>query len=170
MIDIFSPDVPPALAQAFGQLENAYARLSRQVGGLSQEALEYTGPAGNVNSTAMLLGHLAYANLVYLYIVKGEPIPADLEAEMGPFELEDGTLPRVAGKSAAELAERYGRVLSMAREYLQTQSDAAAARAVKVPWWPEPATVRYVLWHMAQHTSFHLGQIARLQAWYKQEQ
>lgn len=169
MRDIFSADVPAGFAESFGLIESAHSRLNRQVGGLSQAELDYTGPAGNVNSTAMLVAHLAYTDLVYLHCIKGEPIPPDLDAEFGPFELEDGTLPRVTGKTAAELLERSGRVVGMVREYLKTQSDADAARAVKVPWWPEPASARFVLWHMASHISFHLGQIARLQAWYQQE-
>ncbi len=171
MRDIFSPDIPTALAVPFGLIEDGFRRLTRRVEGMSQEELEFTGPPGNTNSTAMLLAHLAIVDLWYLHIIMGVvPVPEDLQAEYGPDETESGDLPAVTGKSVAELLERYGRVIQMMREYLRTQTDADAERPVKVPWWPEEATVRYVMWHMAGHSMHHQGQIVRLRAWFKEQQ
>ena len=59
-------------------------------------------------------------------------------------------------------------MLDMAREYVAGLKDEDSERPVNVPWWPEPATVRYVLWHMAHHSGWHLGQIARRRAAYRQ--
>ncbi|MGE5673582.1 MAG: DinB family protein [Mycobacterium leprae] len=162
MWDIASPDLPAALAVPFGLVENAFRRLSRHVQGMSQSELEFTGEG--VNSTAMLLAHLAFVDMEYLHCIKGVSVPADLEAEYGPVETESGTLPVVTGLSAAQLLERYRRVIDMIRAYLQSQTDADAVRPVQIPWWPEPATVRYVLWHMAAHSMHHQGQIVRLKA------
>lgn len=169
MLDLTSPNLPPALGEPFSLMEDAYRRLTRIVQGMSQEELEYTGPAGNVNSTAMLIAHLSYADLMYLHLIKGEPVPPELEAEFGPFETEEGLLPPVSGKTAAELLSRGQRMLEMVREYLQTLPAEAAMREVHVPWWPQPATLRYILWHVAGHSRFHQGQIARLQGFYRQE-
>lgn len=80
---------------------------------MSQEELDYVGPEGNINSTATLLGHLATVDLAYLHCIKGAPVPDDLNATYGPYQAEDGTLPKVTGKSAAELLGRYRQVLGM---------------------------------------------------------
>lgn len=168
MRDIKSEGLAPALAVPFGLVEQGFRRLTHLVKEMSQEALEFTGPPGSRNSTAMLLRHLAYADLQYFHMIKGEPLSPELEAEYGPFEDENGCLPLEKGKTAADLLAKYGRVIAMMHEYLASQSDADAERAVHIPWWPEPATVRFVLWHIAGHSMFHQGQITRLQEWYKQ--
>lgn len=168
MLDLTSPGLPPALGQAFSQLDSVFRRLTQGVQEMSQAELEYVGPAGNMNSTATLLAHLAYIDLGYLYCIKGESVPADLNADYGPDQSEDGTLLPVTGKSVRELLDRYQQVLHMTREHLQTLSDADVTREVTIEWWSQPATVRFVLWHMAGHSMWHQGQIARLREWYKQ--
>jgi uncharacterized damage-inducible protein DinB len=169
MFDIHSQDVAPALALPMGEIENAYARLSRLVGGMDQTLLDYRGPDGTLNSAAMLVRHLILVDLEYLSRIAGEPISPELEAIYGPFEDENGRIPAVAGRPEGELLEGYGKVISLIRAYLKTKTDAEAARPVTIPWWPEQATVRYVLWHMAGHCMFHQGQIARLQAAYREQ-
>jgi uncharacterized damage-inducible protein DinB len=167
--DITSADLPPALAVPFGLMEDAFRRLTNRVKNMNQAELEYTGPPGNRNSTAMLLRHLAYTDLGYFYMIRGEPIPADLEAEYGPVRLDDNTLPVVTGLTAEHLLEQYRRIIDMVGAYLRTLPEADAERSVQVPWWQGPATVRYLLWHMAGHSMFHQGQISRLQLWHKQQ-
>lgn len=151
----------------FGLIENAFHRLTNLVKDMAPDALAYKGPAG-VNSTAMLLRHLAYTDLAYLHEIMGKPIPQDLDHALGPYITEKGTLPEVTGLTAAELLEQYQQVIDMTREYLQTLLEEDATRAVSIPWWSQPATVRYVLWHMASHSMIHQGQIARLKAAHKQ--
>lgn len=167
MLDIQDPQVPPALSYPFGLVENAYRRLTNLVQDMPQAELDDPGPAENVNSTATLIAHLAYVDLGYLHAIKGIPVPPELEVEYGPYQTADGTLPAVTGKPAAELLARYRRVIDMARDHLKTLTDADALRPVTIAWWPKPATVRYVLWHMAGHSMFHQGQIARLRAGYR---
>lgn len=167
MRDLTSPGLAPALAVPFGLMEDAFRRLTHLVKEMGPEELAYTAP-GDRNSTATLLAHLAVVDLGYLYCIKGSPIPPKLEAEYGPYETEEGLLPEVTGRSAAELLERYGRVIDMVREYLKTKTDAEAEREVQIAWWPQSASVRYVLWHMAGHCMLHQGQIARLRSAYKQ--
>lgn len=169
MRDLTSPDLPPSLGEPFSLLADSYRRLTGLVRGMSQEALEYPGPAGNRNSTAMLIAHLARTDVEYLYQIMGVELPPEMVAEFGPYETPDDTLPVVTGKSVEELLAHYGRVIEMVREYLKTQSEADATRPVQVPWWPGPASVRYVVWHMAAHSMIHQGQIARLKAWYKEQ-
>lgn len=166
MWDTASPDVAPALAIPMGQIENAFRRLTGLVQDMPQEALDYRGPDGNLNSTAMLIRHLARVDLEYLHAIMGRPIPPEAEAAYGPYHDATGQIPLVAGRPAAELLGQYQQVIDWVREYLRTQPDSEATREVAIPWWSQPATVRYVLWHMAAHSMFHQGHISRLKAWY----
>lgn len=166
--DIASPGIAPALSVPFGLVEDAFDRLTRRVQGMSEEAFHYTGPAGNVNSTAMLLRHLTVIDLEYLHQIMGKPVPAELASKYGPHEDEKGQIPQVQGMTGAQLLEEYRTVMAMAREYMGSLTDEDATRVVTIPWWPEPATVRYVLWHMAGHSSNHQGHIMRLKAAFKQ--
>lgn len=167
MLDIVSAGVPAAFAVPLGLIENAQRRLGNLVREMTPEELEYPGPAGNINSTAMLIAHVTRTDLEYLYQIKGVPLPPDLEAEFGPARAPDETLPSVMGRTVSELLQSQQRVVEMVRDYLGTQIDADALRPVSIPWWPEPAAARYVLCHMANHSIFHQGQIRRLREWYK---
>lgn len=168
MRDLTTPDLSPALATPFSLIEHAFRRLTNLVKEMSHAELEYRGPDGTINSTATLLAHLAHTDLEYFHQIMGMPIPPELEAEYGPGRAPDDTLPVVTGQTATELLARYRDVLDLVRSYLMTQTDSDALRSVTIPWWPEPATVRYVLWHIAGHSMFHQGQITRLRLWYEE--
>jgi uncharacterized damage-inducible protein DinB len=168
MFDIAAAGLPLALAIPLGQIENAHLRLTRRVQEMSQAEVDFTGPTGNVNSTAMLLAHIALIDWVYLQIIKGEQVTDEPHPYLGAHEDEKGNLAPVSGVPATELLARHTWVIDEIRAYLQTCTEADATRAVKVPWWPEEATVRYVLWHMAGHCMNHIGQIDRLKGFFKQ--
>lgn len=168
MLDIKPAGLAPALAVSFGQIENAHLRLTRRVQEMTQVELDFVGSSGNKNSTAMLMAHVALTDWVYLQCIKGETVSDDPHPYLGAHEDEHRNLAQVSGVSVADLLARLQWVRDEIQAYLQTCTDAEAERAVKVPWWPQEATVRYVLWHMAGHTMHHIGQIARLQELYKQ--
>ncbi|MFZ5824322.1 MAG: DinB family protein [Bacillota bacterium] len=169
MLDVISADVAPALSAPLGQVETAFRRLTHLVKDMSQDALDYRGPSGNQNSTAMLIMHLAQVDLTYLHTITGEPVSAELESLYGPYHDENGHIPLVTGVSATDLLSHYRRVIDMVADYLKTKSDDEASRSVTIPWWEQPATVRYVLWHIASHSMFHQGQITRLKALYSEQ-
>jgi uncharacterized damage-inducible protein DinB len=164
--DMYSQEVAPALAVSVAQVEDTFRRLSSLVSGMTPEELAFTGPVEN--STATLVAHLALTDLAYLHEIMGRQMPDALEAEFGPYQTPDGKLPRVTGKSAADLLARYGQVMELARTNLKTLTDAE--RPVAVPWWGRPATVRFVLWHMAQHSIHHQAHIQLLKAAYRKAQ
>lgn len=168
MLDVKAAGLPPALAVPFGQIENAHLRLTKRIESVSQEELEFKGADGNKNSTAMLVAHIALVDWVYLQCIKGETVSDDPHPFLGAHEDEHGNLAPASGISVADLLARLQWVRAEIQAYLETCTEAEAERAVKVPWWPDEATVRYVLWHMAGHTMHHIGQIARLKELYKQ--
>lgn len=168
MLDINAAGLPPALAVPFGQIENAHLRLTKRVESMSEAELAFTGSDGNQNSTGTIIAHIALTDWVYLQCIKGERGTDDPHPYLGAHEDENGNLPPAIGVPVVDLLARLAWVRDQIREYLQSCTEAEAERAVKIPWWPEEATVRYVLWHMAGHTMHHIGQIARLKELYKQ--
>jgi uncharacterized damage-inducible protein DinB len=166
VFDVASEGVAPALSFPLGLIEDAYRRVTGVVQGMDQEAFDYRGPGGDVNSAAMLIAHLAVTDLEYLYRIIGTQAPGELQELVGPYQDAQGRLPVVSGRSPAEMLARYGKIIDLIRDYVKTLADEDASRTVVVPWWPQPATLRYVLWHMARHSLFHQGQIARLKAAY----
>jgi uncharacterized damage-inducible protein DinB len=167
LIDLVDLNVAPAFATPLAQAEAVFQRLTRIVGEMSEPAaFEYRGPDGDMNSVAMLVAHLAWVDMEYLHLIMGKPIPAELEAEYGPVEDENGRIPVVTGRPAAELLARCRRVVDMMQAYFADKPDAEATRELTIPWWPEPTTVRYVLWHMTAHAIHHHTQMKRLQALY----
>jgi uncharacterized damage-inducible protein DinB len=166
VFDVASEGVAPALAVPLGLIENAFRRLTVLVKGMDQQAFDYRGPGGDVNSAAMLIAHLAVTDLEYLYRIIGTQAPRELQELVGPYQDDQGRLPVVAERSATEMLAHYEKIIDLTRDHVKTLADEDASRTVVVPWWPQPATVRYVLWHMASHSMFHQGQIARLKAAY----
>ncbi|MBY6276710.1 MAG: hypothetical protein CWE10_10955 [Symbiobacterium thermophilum] len=168
MRDVHSSGVPQALAVPFGLVEDAFRRLEKRLEGMSEEEFHFKAP-DNVNSTAMLLRHLVLVDMTYLHLIMGdsERVP-EIRGKYGPFQDENGRIPEAQGATLSGLLGEYRELMDTARRYISGLSDEDAERAVVVPWWPEPATVRYMLWHMAGHSCHHQGQIARLRAAYRQ--
>jgi uncharacterized damage-inducible protein DinB len=168
MLDVAAAGLPPALAVPFGQIENAHRRLTRCVQEMSQAEVDFLGPNGNRNSTGTLIAHIALTDWVYFLCIKGEPVTEEPHPILGAYEDAEGNLAPVSGVPVSDLLARHRWVIEQIRAYLELCTEAEALRAVKVPWWPEEATVRYVLWHMAGHCMHHIGQITRLKELYKQ--
>lgn len=167
MRDVYSPGVPQALAVPFGMVENAFHRLERRLEGMTEEEFHFRGP-GDGNSTAMLLRHLILVDTTYLHLImgQGDKLPEN-QAERDPFQDANGRIPEAPGATLTGLLGEYRALMDHARAYVSGLKEEDAERQVVVPWWPEPATLRYVLWHMASHSSHHQGQIARLRSVYR---
>lgn len=103
-------------------------------------------------------------------------MPLALEARFAAGANTDTVLVPRSARSVSDRLSAHADLTGMCCDYPRTCDDAAAgreaaareaaAREVAVPWWPEPGTVRWVLWVMTSHSARHQGQIARLrEAW-----
>ena len=61
---------------AHAQVADAFGRLQRLVGDMTQAELEYAGPMGDRNSTASVLARLAHVDLTWLCHLQGREAPA----------------------------------------------------------------------------------------------
>jgi hypothetical protein len=86
VLDIVSQDLAPALAQAMGQIENAFRRLTNFVRAMDQEALDYLHGVTGQPKSAELEAH--YGRVIDI-LAPGRP----LHAAPGPDRPAEGLLP-----------------------------------------------------------------------------
>lgn len=167
-LDILQPETAdirePMLRLLFGQMEYAFKSLFFLVEDMTVAELDYRGPSGTLNSTAMLLRHLAIIDLWWLHAFKGEPIPPELSERYGPLENEEGKLSEISGESLTALRSNYTHVHALLRAYVKSLTDADLDRPVRLGDQTE-TSVRWGLWHLAEHSMMHQGQIRWLRAW-----
>lgn len=156
----------PQLSLLFGQVELAQQWLIWLMQRCEREELEYRGPAGDRNSIATLVLHIAGCNQQWVYeLFQQRPIPGDLK-ERFIFHTGEGPMPEIAGLTAAELIERHRESVEHVKQYLLTLTDADLDRTVAMGPNVE-ATFRWGLWHIAEHSMLHQGHMRWLREWYK---
>lgn len=155
------PILPPLVALLWGQIEDARRQLQELVAGMDQPALEYRGPTGDDNSTASLLAHLALSDLSFARHCFGTEIPVDVRARFGPNRDEAGRLPVVTGVPAAELLDRVDTAHGYLRRGMAGLQDTDLDRVLPL-FRGNDGTLRWVLWHVADHHMLHQGQIRTL--------
>ncbi|MFC5472310.1 DinB family protein [Cohnella suwonensis] len=144
-------------------------RLQFITDGMSQEEVDYKGLNNNFNSTAQLIKHIMYVDLNWVYRIKGEPLPHSLKEQYGPMIDENNRLPMVKGMSLNTLMSKYEGVLIMLKDSCTQLTDADLVKVVTFGLENEKqATIRWGLWHMADHSRYHQAQINQLRRWYKE--
>lgn len=156
----------PQLSLLFGQIESAEQWLTWLIEDCTPAELTYRGPAGDRNSIATLVLHIAGCNLKWLYeLFQREPVPAPLR-ERFLFHDDDGPMPEMTGYSADQLLALHRESVARLREYLLTLSDGDLDRRISMG--PDmEATVRWGLWHLAEHSMLHQGHMRWLRLWFR---
>ncbi len=92
------------------------SRLISIVSDMSQQEIDYKGPNQTYNSTAQLIRHLAYVDLNWIFRIKGEPIPKQLEEKYGPMLDQNNKIPFISGVSLKQISlimKKYSACLSL---------------------------------------------------------
>lgn len=145
-------------------------RLQRITEGMSQEEVDYKGPNNNFNSTAQLIKHLMYVDLNWVYRMKEQSLPPILIDQFGPMIDANNKLPMVSGKSLDTLMSSYDYVLSMLKETCILLQEEDLEKVVSFGHENEKqATIRWGLWHMADHSRYHQAHINLLRKWYHEK-
>jgi uncharacterized damage-inducible protein DinB len=135
--------------------------------GMPQEEVDYKGPNNSLNSTAQLIKHLMYVDLNWVYRLKGQPLPLSLKEQYGPMIDANNKLPMVKDKSLHLLLSDYEGVMQMLKETCVQLNDADLDRVVTFGHENEKqATIRWGLWHIADHSRYHQANINLLRKWY----
>ncbi|SLJ96703.1 DinB superfamily protein [Paenibacillus sp. RU5A] len=82
---------------------------------------------------------------------------------------ENGSLPMVQGISLSTLMSTYEGVITMLKDACTQLTDDDLARIVTFGHENEKqATVRWGMWHIADHSRYHQAHINQLRRWYQE--
>lgn len=152
----------------YSAVEQNCERLRQITQGMTQVELDYRGPDDRHNSTAQLIKHLIYVDLNWVYRIKGQPLPSTYIDKYGPMIDEDGRLPRITGVSIDTFMSDYTEVLVMLRDTCRKLTDEDLEQVVRFGHENEKeATIRWGIWHMADHNRYHQAHINQLRKWYR---
>lgn len=153
----------PIVGMLFSAVRENYQRLQCITDGMTQNEIDYKGPNNRYNSTAQLIQHLMRVDLNWVYRIKGEALPQVLQERYGPMIDENQMLPMVKGISLNTLIANYDQVIKMLEGECCQLTDAELDRVVTFGHDNEKqATIRWGLWHMADHSRYHQANINQL--------
>ncbi|MCM3731534.1 DinB family protein [Fictibacillus nanhaiensis] len=161
-------NMAPIVGLLYSTVKENFQRLKSITEGMSQEEIDYHGPNGEFNSTGQLIRHLAYVDLNWIYRIKGEPLPYSLEEKYGPISDENNRLPRVKGVPLGNLLSEYEEVYDLFRSQCFELTDTDLDRIVAYEK-GKGATVRWGIWHIADHNRYHQAHINQLRKWFKEK-
>lgn len=154
----------PGLSPEIGRLARALFEqrdvLVKMTAGIPLDDVAWQ-PVPNANSIGALLLHLGATTVWYLYeMLRGEPVPVDLCVRYR-LDPDDPDAPlsaprKSAGRLIAEVELAHMRLL----EWLKTRGDADLNHTFTARDGELSATLRWILWHLAEDTLHHRGQIA----------
>lgn len=153
----------PVIGMLHAMVDHNYQRLRRLVEGLTQEEIDYKGANNEHNSIAQLLRHLAVVDLHWAYRLQISNVPDELNEHYGPMYDEDGKLPFVKGIHLETLLEEYDFVQHIFKEACLHLTDHDLTKTVRFGLQNEKtATVRWGIWHMADHSRHHYANVAHM--------
>lgn len=162
-------NMPTVVGMLFSAVKENSQRLRLITDGISQEEVDYKGPNNNFNSIAQLIKHIMYVDLNWIYRIKGQPLPQSLKEEYGPMIEENNRLPMVKGIPLNTLISKYEGVIKMLRDSCAQLTDTDLDKVVNFGHENEKqATIRWGLWHMADHSRYHQAQINQLRKCYSE--
>lgn len=162
-------NMSPIVGMLFSAVKENNQRLKLITEGMSQEEVDYKGPNSNYNSTAQLIKHLLYVDLNWVYRIKREPLSHTLKEQYGPMIDENNRIPMIKGESLNALMSNYEDVIKMLEDTCTQLTDADLDKVVTFGHENEKqATIRWGLWHIADHSRYHQAHINQLRKWYNE--
>lgn len=156
------------VAILYATVSDTCKRLIDLVEGVEKEELCYKGPANDENSIGQLLQHLAVVDLHWVYRLKGEQIPAFLQEKYGPMLDEKGELPNIKKGSLQGLMQDYQDIQKMFYGECMKLTEVDLTSEVYYEK-GQTVTIRWGIWHIADHNRYHQAHISRLRKLYQQE-
>lgn len=164
-------NMSPIVRILYSAVKENSQRLQSITYGMLQEEVDYKGPDNNFNSTAQLIRHITYVDLNWVYRMKEQPLPDSFKEQYGPMIDVNNRIPMVKGSSLITLMSNYEGVFKMLKETCTLLTDADLDKIVAFGHGNEKrATIRWGLWHMADHSRYHQAHINQLRKWFLNEQ
>jgi uncharacterized damage-inducible protein DinB len=170
--DGYASGTSPVIRTTAAQLDALLASLTARIRDLPPEALEWQLRPGT-NTIGMLLAHLAVCEAYWVEVV-GRGIESESEADRIVLDVvgirmeedgmplaADGAHPSsLAGKSGADYLEMLARARSATHRSLRQWDDRDLEETRRVDG--REVSLAWLLYHLVEHFSHHLGQIAQL--------
>ncbi|MGE6598327.1 DinB family protein [Bacillus proteolyticus] len=160
-------DMNPQVAILYATVLDTFKRLQNLVEGTEEDELSFKGSENNENSIGQLLQHVAVVDLHWVYRLRGEEVPQGLKNKYGPMLNEIGELPSLRKDTLQELMQDYEAVQHMFYEECMKLTENDLTREVSYEK-GESATIRWGIWHIADHNRYHQAHINRLRKLYKE--
>jgi len=156
----------PQVAILYAMVTDTFKRLQKLVEGTDEKELSFKGTENNENSIGQLLQHLAVVDLHWVYCLKGEAIPQTLDNIYGSMLNEAGELPSLRKQTLQQLMQDYEAVQHMFYEECMKLTENDLTREVFYEK-GETATIRWGIWHIADHNRYHQAHISQLRKLYR---
>ncbi|MFJ8520832.1 DinB family protein [Bacillus cereus] len=156
----------PQVAILYATVTDTFKRLQKLVEGIDEKELSFKGSENNENSIGQLLQHLPVVDLHWVYRLKGEAVPLTFENIYGPMLNEVGELPSLRKHTLQQLMQDYEAVQCMLYEECMKLTEHDLTREVFYEK-GENATIRWGIWHIADHNRYHQAHISQLRRLFK---
>ncbi|WFE16121.1 DinB family protein [Bacillus atrophaeus] len=160
-------DMAPTVSLLYSAAEENMTRLFSIVNHMTLEQLDYKGRSKTKNSTAQLLHHIANVDMRWVWRIKENRIPEHIIKLYGPMISENGCLPEVKGQPLHYYLNRLQHVLTELRDVCVTLKEADVNRELSYD--KDTATIRWGIWHMADHNRYHQAHIEALKAEWRKD-
>ncbi|MFF2888611.1 DUF664 domain-containing protein [Paenibacillus sp. NPDC057967] len=158
----------PIVGMLFSAVRENNDRLKGITDGMSQNEVDYRGSDSSSNSTAQLIRHLLCVDLNWTYRIKGQPLPQALMEQYGPMIGENNRLPMISEIPLSTLISQYDHVMQLLHDTCRQLTDSDLDHVVAFGHENEKrATIRWGLWHIADHSRYHQAHINLLRKWYQ---
>lgn len=162
------PNMSPVVGMLFSAVKENNQRLKLITEGITQDEVDYKGPDNSYNNIAQLIRHLLYVDLNWVYRIKGESLPHHVKEQYGPMIDRNNRLPMIMGMSVSTLMSDYEDVIKLLEDTCTQLTDRDLDKVVHFGHENEKqATIKWGLWHIADHSRYHQAQINQLRKWYK---
>ncbi|TFE19284.1 DinB family protein [Cohnella luojiensis] len=142
-----------------------YLRLKRLIMD-TDEYLYYRGPNNDLNSIAQHVRHLMVVELHWIFRLQGKPIPNEMIERYGPMYDEEGKLPLVFNMKLEDLITEYDEIQLKLKLICKQFKDEDLE--TQIPFENgNKATIKWGIWHIADHSRHHYSNIAFLKKLYK---
>lgn len=155
------PQMSPVVGLLHAMVKYNFERLKRLVSDLTADEMDYTGVNKDQNSIAQLLRHLTVVDLHWVYRLQAAAMPVELQEQFGPMYDENGKLPIVRNIPLQILLDEYEHIQQMFRMVCLQKTDDDLLTIVPFENGNQ-ASVRWGIWHIADHSRHHYANIAAL--------
>ncbi|MEC3638009.1 DinB family protein [Bacillus halotolerans] len=169
MRDLFiRKDMAPTVSLLYSAVEENSLRLASIVSRMTHRELYYKGCCQTKNSTAQLLQHIANVDIRWVWRIKENRVPEHIEDIYGPMTDESGRLPEPKNQPGLEeLLTRHQHVINELKSVCKTLTENDLHQTLSYEG--DKATVRWGIWHMADHNRYHQAHIEALKKEWKQD-